>query len=121
MNRAGSAKRGVGVSLALRIALGSALFGLVVAGGAVLVAIWSLSQQLDDRSSAELQGRREQLEHILETVPSPDALAQPDHRFEDLFFGHGDLHLALMEPATGRVLAAFSNLSMYSLISRCFF
>lgn len=115
MNPTVAAKPRASASLALRIALASALFGLVVAGGAVAVGIWSLSQQLDERSAAELRGRRELLEHILATVPSLDALAQPDHRFEDLFFGHDDLHLALVEPGTGRLLAAFSDVATGSV------
>lgn len=117
MSPALAAKPRVSASLALRIAAASALFGLVVAGGAIVVGYRSLSQQLDERFAAELQGRRELLEHILVTEPSLDALRQPDHRFEDLFFGHGDLHLALVEPQTGRVLAAFSELASRSVTS----
>ena len=48
-------------SLALRIALASALFGLVVAGGAIVVGYVALSQQLEARLSAELQGKRDLL------------------------------------------------------------
>jgi two-component system, OmpR family, heavy metal sensor histidine kinase CusS len=102
-------------SLALRIALASALFGLVVAAGAIVVGFWTLSQQLDARSAAEMRGRRELLVHILSTVPSLTAVRQPDNRFADLFFGHDDLHLALVEPGTGRLLAAFSDVAVQSV------
>lgn len=102
-------------SLALRIALASALFGLVVAAGAIVVGFWTLSRQLDERSAAEMQGRRELLVHILSTVPSLDALGQSESRFSDLFFGHDDLHLALAEPGTGRVLVAFSDIALHSV------
>jgi two-component system, OmpR family, heavy metal sensor histidine kinase CusS len=103
------------VSLALRIALASALFGLIVAGGAIAVGFWTLSQQLDERAATEMQGRRELLVHILSTVPSVNAVGDAKERFADLFFGHDDLHLALVEPATGRVLAAFSDLALGSV------
>ena len=42
------------LSLALRIALASALFGLVVAGGSIAVGYWSLLRQLDERSAQEI-------------------------------------------------------------------
>ena len=99
------------VSLALRIALASALFGLVVAGGAIAVGYWALSRQLDERSAEEIAGRRQLLEHILSTFSSADALEQSKARFADLFFGHDDLHLALTDPATGQVLARFSEVA----------
>jgi two-component system heavy metal sensor histidine kinase CusS len=102
-------------SLALRIAVASALFGLIVAAGAVVAGYWALSQQLDVRSAAEMQGRRELLVHILADVPSVEAAAEPGHRFADLFFGHDDLHLALVEPGTGRVLASFSEVAAQSV------
>jgi two-component system heavy metal sensor histidine kinase CusS len=98
-------------SLALRIALASALFGLAVAGGAIAAGYWALSQQLDTRTSAEMQGRRDLLVHILSDAPSLDAVAKPGNRFADLFFGHHDLHLALVEPGSGRVLASFSDVA----------
>ena len=102
-------------SLAIRIALASALFGLIVAAGATVVGFWSLSHQLDERSAAEMQGRRELLVHILAEVPSIKAISDPGHRFVDLFFGHDDLHLALVDPGTGRTLAAFSDVAKQSV------
>ena len=115
MNQAAAGQPRAHASLALRIALASALFGLVVAAGAIAVGFWTLSQQLDERSAAEMQGRRELLVHILATVPSLDAVSQSESRFSDLFFGHDDLHLALVEPGTGRVLAAFSDIAFQSV------
>jgi two-component system, OmpR family, heavy metal sensor histidine kinase CusS len=102
-------------SLALRIALASALFGLMVAAGAIGVGFWTLSRQLDERSAAEMRGRSELLVHILSDLPSLDAVAQSEGRFEELFFGHDDLHLALVEPGSQRVLAAFSDIAVDSV------
>ncbi len=104
-------------SLALRIALASALFGLVVAAGAIAAGYWALSRQLDVRAAAEMEGRRELLVHILADVPSVEAAADPGNRFTDLFFGHDDLHLALVDPATGRVLASFSDVAFHSVMA----
>jgi two-component system heavy metal sensor histidine kinase CusS len=115
MSPAAAAKPRASASLALRIALASALFGLVVAGGAIAVGIWSLSQQLDERSAAEIRGRRELLAHILSTVPAVDTITSGDQRFADLFFGHDDLHLALVDPVTGRMLAASSDVASRSI------
>lgn len=104
-------------SLALRIAIASAVFGLIVAGGAIFVGFWTLSRQLDERAAMEMQGRRELLLHILAQVPSVKAVGDARERFADLFFGHDDLHLALVEPASGRVLAAFSDPALHSVIA----
>ena len=101
-------------SLALRIALASALFGLFVVGGAIVVGYVALSHQLDARSSAELQGKRDLLLHVLAEIPSPAAISENRHRFGDLLIGHDDLHLALIDPATGSTLA-FSDIALQSV------
>jgi two-component system, OmpR family, heavy metal sensor histidine kinase CusS len=96
-------------SLALRIALASGLFGLVVAIGAIAVGVWTLSQQLDERAAIELQGRRDLLVHLLATVPSLRSLPASGDRLGELFLGHSDMHLALADPHTGQVLASSSQ------------
>jgi len=103
-------------SLALRIALASVLFGLVVAAGTVAVGFWNLSKQLDERAVVEMHGRRELLVHLLSTIPSLAAIADSKERFADLFFGHDDLHLALLEPRTRQVIAAYSDVATQSVV-----
>lgn len=102
-------------SLANRIALISALCGLIVIGGGMVMGSWALSQQLDQRSAAELVGKRALLLHILSETPTVGAVAQNAHRFGDLLIGHDDLHLALVNPATGEVVAGFSPLARQSV------
>ena len=102
-------------SLALRLVLASVLFGLVVAGGTVAVGLWNLSRQLDERATVEMHGRRELLVNILATMPTVAAVVESRDRFSHLFIGHDDLHLALLEPATRRVLAAFSDTATQSV------
>lgn len=104
-----------GGSLAVRLAIASALFGLVVAAGAILVGVWTLLQQLDERAAVQIQGRRELLLHVLATVPSPAAVPASRGRFDDLFFGHDDLHLALVDPGTRQVLLSFSDVASGSV------
>ena len=96
-------------SLAQRLALASALFGLIVAIGAMAVGYWTLSKQLDDRSASEMEGRRQLLTHILSEVPTVTTVAVSASRFSELFYGHDDLHLALVEPAGGAIVASFSE------------
>lgn len=101
-------------SLATRIALASALFGLALSGGAIGVGWWSLSRQLDQRSEQELRGKRDLMLHVLSELPSVESIAQSTHRFEDLLIGHDDLHLALVDPGTGNMVASFSALARQS-------
>jgi two-component system heavy metal sensor histidine kinase CusS len=108
----GSRVRG---SLALRIGWASVLFGLVVAAGTVAVGMWNLSHRLEERAAHEMQGRRELLLHILSTTPSLAAMDASRARFADLFFGHQDLHLALLMPQTRHVVAAFSEVALQSV------
>jgi two-component system heavy metal sensor histidine kinase CusS len=108
-------ERKAATSLALRLALASALFGLVVAGGAGVLGFWALAQQLDARSTAEMQGKRDLLTHILSEIATPQAVRESTHRFGDLLIGHDDLHLALVDAADGRLLASFSQLARQSV------
>jgi two-component system heavy metal sensor histidine kinase CusS len=104
-------------SLALRTAVSSALFGLVIAVGAILVGYAALSFQLDARSLNELQGKRDFLSHKLSEIPSLEAIRQSDHRFGDLFVGHGDLHLALVEVVNDLTVASFSSLAEQAIVA----
>jgi two-component system, OmpR family, heavy metal sensor histidine kinase CusS len=104
------------LSLALRIALASALFGLIVVGGAIVIGYWALSQQLNTRIDSELRGKRDLLLHVLSEIPTPQSVTQNRHRFGDLLIGHDDLHLALIEPATG-VVSTFSETARQSVAS----
>ncbi len=102
-------------SLATHIALASALFGIVIAGGAVVVAFLALMHQLDARSSAELVSKRELLSHLLAEIPTLQAIEENRHRLDDLMIGHDDLHLALVDPGNAQVLATFSPLALQSI------
>lgn len=102
-------------SLALRIAVASVLFGIVVAAGTIAVGYWNLFRQHDERAVVEMQGRRELLMRLLSTTPSLAAIGDSKERFADLFFGHDDLHLALLEPGTGRLIAVFSDVAGLSV------
>lgn len=102
-------------SLALRLAFASALFGLVVVGGATAVGFWTLSNQLDERAEAEMEGRRRLLTHILLEVPNRQAIGASNDRFAELFYGHDDLHLAILEPDGGTLITGFSDIGAESV------
>ena len=104
-------------SLAVRIALASAFVGLLLTGGATVTGFCALSQQLDARAAEELKGKRDLLLHVLSEMPSPEAIAQNQHRFGDLLIGHDDLHLALSDPATGQPVASFSPTAQQSVVA----
>ena len=95
-------------SLASHIAVASAFFGLIVAGGATTVAFWALTQQLDARTLAELEGKRDIVGHLLSEIPSAQAINQNRHRFDDLLIGHDDLRLEFLDDTTGLPIATFS-------------
>lgn len=104
-------------SLAVRIALASAFFGLLLTAGATVTGFYVLSQQLETRAAEELKGKRDLLLHVLSEMPSPEAIAQNEHRFGDLLIGHDDLHLALSDPATGQLVASFSETAQQSVMA----
>lgn len=103
------------LSLAARIALASAFFGLLVAGGAIVLGLHALAQQLEARAATELRGKRDLLTHLISEIPSPEAIVQNRHRFGDLLIGHDDLHLALADPRSDEVIGSFSPLAQDSL------
>lgn len=100
------------LSLATRIALVSAVFGLVILGIGATIGYWTLSRELDARASAELEGKRDLVVHVLSELPTPDAVVDNRHRFNDLLIGHDHLHLALLAESGDRVLASFSTVAM---------
>lgn len=102
-------------SLAARIAIGSAFFGLLITGGAIVIGFSALSQQLNERSADELKGKRDLLLHVLSEISSPEAIDQNRHRFGDLLIGHDDLHLALIDPANGLMVTSFSKIAQLSV------
>ncbi|MBG6073804.1 MULTISPECIES: heavy metal sensor histidine kinase [unclassified Polaromonas] len=104
-------------SLAMWIAMASALFGLILTGGAIVTGFYALSQQLDARAAQEIKGKRDLLLHVLSEMPSPEAIAQNQHRFGDLLIGHDDLHLALSDPTTGQPVMNFSSTAQQSVVA----
>ena len=104
-----------GHSLATRIALASAFFGFLVTGAAIVIGFYALSHQLDARTETELLGKRDLLVHVLSEIASLDDIRANKHRFDDLMIGHDDLHLALVNPASGQSVASFSLLAQQSV------
>lgn len=103
------------LSLALRTAIASALFGLIIVSAGGVLGYWALSQQLEQRSVDELRGKRDLVAHVLSELPSVEAVPNGRHRFGDLLIGHDDVHLALVDPRNGEVLSSFSKLASESI------
>lgn len=103
------------LSLALRIAIASALFGFVIIAIGIWVGYRALAQQLDQRSLAELGGKRDLLVHVISELPSVAAIGGNRHRFADLLIGHDDVHLALLDAGSGAPLASFSPIASESV------
>lgn len=103
------------LSLALRIALSGALFGLIIVGAGSGVGYWALSRQLEARSTAELLGKRDLVVHVLSELPTTAAVPANKHRFADLLVGHDDVHLALAEARSRALLSGFSETAVESM------
>jgi two-component system heavy metal sensor histidine kinase CusS len=97
------------LSLAARVAFASALVSLVVACAGGVFGYWALVEHLDERAGMELQGRREQVAHVLGELRWPQEVGGLEHRFHDMLVGHARLHLALADPRTDAPLAAFTE------------
>ncbi len=55
------------------------------------------------------------MSRLLLLTPTLADAGDSSERFADLFFGHQDLHLALADPATGQLVAAFSEVAAESV------
>lgn len=115
MNTASWQTRLAEASLASRFAMAVGLFGLIVAGAAAAFGYWGLARQLDARLDAELEGKRSLLLHVLSEIPGVEQIPANGHRFGDLLIGHKDLHLAVIDPRTDRLLASFSPAAVESV------
>lgn len=102
-------------SLAVRLAVASALFGLLIMSIGMVVGYLALSRQLDARSIAELQGKRDVVVHVLSELRSISDMEATRHRFNDVLIGHEDTHLALVDAVTGTLLASFSQTASDSI------
>lgn len=96
-------------SLAARVAAASAWVSLAVACAGGAFGYWALVEHLDERAVVELQGRRDQVAHVLGELRSPQDIDRVRHRFHDILVGHEGLHLALADGRTGQVVVAFTD------------
>lgn len=103
------------VSLAARIAMASALFGLLIVAAGIAVGYWALARQLEARSLAELRGKEELVAHVLSELPELRSVDASRHRFGDLLIGHDDVHLALVDAHSGSTLSSFSPVASESI------
>jgi len=95
------------MSLAMRIAFRSALFGLVLVALGGALAYHILQRELSESSSRELAHKHLLLLHALEELPAGSTITSNRERFNDLLTGH-DLAATLIDPTTRAVLETIS-------------
>lgn len=95
-------------SLALRIAIASTLFGLLIMGTGMGTGYWALSRQLDARAALELAGKRDLAAHLISELAAATEVKANRHRLTDVLIGHDAAHLALVDDRSGELLASFS-------------
>ncbi|NUZ08438.1 heavy metal sensor histidine kinase [Piscinibacter koreensis] len=103
------------VSLALRVAAASALFGLFTVGLVAAGGYWVLSRELEQRELVELEGKRDLVQHLLLEIGLASDIPANAYHFADLLIAHDDLHLALVDQGDGRLLASFSSIAVESV------
>lgn len=101
-------------SLARRVALASAVFGLIVVAVATASAYWALSRQLEQRAATELEGQRALIEHVLSSLPGIPAPGVNLHQIGDLLIGQDGLHVAVLG-SEGCVLSVSSTIAQESV------
>lgn len=84
-------------SLTTRIATVVALAAAVVFALTGYVLDQALARQLEERDTAELLGKLQQVRHVLGEHGSADALRKDPHPLVDLVFGHSGLVLVVLE------------------------
>ena len=102
------------LSLSARLATISAAIGFLVVAVAVAVGYFALSQQLDRRALLELNGKQQLVRHLLGEIGSAEKVPDNAYRFGDLLVMHADLHLAIIDDGSGKVIASFSPLALQS-------
>jgi two-component system, OmpR family, heavy metal sensor histidine kinase CusS len=102
-------------SLALRIALASALFGVVLAAVGLLVGYWTLSAQLHARADAELSTRQDAVARLLAQLPGVAAVPDSAAQLDDALGSHEELHLAVADARSGKLLTASSPIATASI------
>lgn len=115
MTRRGAATWLTEVSLALRVAVASAVFGLFTVGLVAAGGYWVLSRELEQREFIELEAKRDLVQHLLHEVKLAKDIPGNAYHFADLLIAHDDLHLALVDQRDGRLLASFSSVGAESV------
>jgi two-component system, OmpR family, heavy metal sensor histidine kinase CusS len=93
-------------SLALRIAMGGTLTGLVVCTVAMAVTYAALNRALLDRALAEVEGKRDLAVHLVGEAEDAMAVRAQRHRLTDLLIGHEAMGLAVLVPRVPEPLFA---------------
>jgi two-component system heavy metal sensor histidine kinase CusS len=109
-------RRSVGVtlhelSMAARVTIVTTLVGLLLGALAGGLAHVALERELEQRALASLEGKSEQVQHFLHTLPEVSWIDSQGSQMNEILIGHEGLHLAIVQPSAGdRLLWASSAL-----------
>lgn len=97
--------------MAARVTIVTTLAGLLLAALAGVLAHVALERELEQRAQASLEGKSEQIQHFLHTLPDVSWIDSQGSQINDILIGHEGLHLAIVQPAASdRVLWSSSAL-----------
>jgi two-component system heavy metal sensor histidine kinase CusS len=99
------------LSMAARVTIVTTLAGLLLAALAGVLAHVALERELEQRARASLEGKSEQVQHFLHTLPDVSWIDSQGSQINEILIGHEGLHLAIVQPAASdRVLWSSSAL-----------
>jgi len=97
--------------MAARVTIVTTLAGLLLGALAGVLAHLALDRELETRARASLEGKSEQIQHFLHTLPDVSWIDSQGSQINDILIGHEGLHLAIVQPAASdRVLWSSSAL-----------
>jgi two-component system heavy metal sensor histidine kinase CusS len=97
--------------MAARVAIVTMLVSLLLAALAGLLAHVALERELEQRARSGLEGKSEQVQHFLHTMPDVSWIDSQGSQINEILIGHEGLHLAIVQPDAGdRILWSSSAL-----------
>lgn len=90
--------------MAARVTIVTTLSGLLLAALAGLLAHQALERELERRVRSTLEGKSEQVQHFLHTLPDVSWIDSQGSQIYEILIGHEGLHLAVVQPSAGERL-----------------
>jgi len=91
-------------SLSMRLGLSVSVMGAALVVLLAVLAYFALTHELDSLAKKSLDGKLEQIEHILADGMNANAITQKPHALLDQVMGHDNLHLTIYGKQSGNKL-----------------